>query len=376
MAVPDLSGREEEYVVQAIRDTWISSTGAFVDRFEREFSGMCGRTRAISVSNGTAALHLALIALGVGPGDEVIVPSLTYVATANAIRYVGAEPVFVDVDPATWCLDPTRIEERLTPMTLGILPVHLYGHVADMDAINEIAATHGLWVVEDAAEAHFARYKGRLAGSLSTIAAFSFFGNKIVTCGEGGALVLDDPELAAPHPSLPGPGDGSAHRYYFPVTGYNFRLTNVACALLCAQLERAEEIVARRREIFAAYRALLTDVPGIGLQPVASWCEPAPWLFSVTVDPVEYGRTRDELIRELVGRGIASRPFFVPLHTLPPFRRESRHRGDHLPETTRLGATGLNLPTFAGLDEAGVEWVPAAVRNLARSGRIRRSAAA
>ena len=185
MAIPDLSGNEEKYVVDAIRSTWISSTGDYVRRFEREFAELCGAEAAVSTSSGTAALHLALLALDVRPGDEVLVPSLTYIATANAVRYVGAEPVFVDVDPDTWCIDPDKIEEAVTPRTKGIIPVHLYGHVADMDAINHLAAIHGLWVVEDAAEAHLARYKDRKVGGLARMATFSFYGNKILTAARG-----------------------------------------------------------------------------------------------------------------------------------------------------------------------------------------------
>src|ERR1035437_4092881 len=195
VAMPDLTGNEEKYVVEAIRSSWISSSGPFNQRFEREFAELCGARSAIGVCNGTVALHLAMLALDVRPGDEVLVPSLTYIATANAVRYVGAEPVFVDVDPETWCIDPKLLEEKITRRTKGIIAVHLYGHPADMDAINHTAAIHGLWVVEDAAEAHFAKYKGRPTGGLGDLGTFSFYGNKIITCGEGGAVMVNDPHL-------------------------------------------------------------------------------------------------------------------------------------------------------------------------------------
>ena len=239
VAAPDLTGNEESYVVEAIRSSWISSTGPFVQRFEKEFAALCGHAPAIGVANGTMALHLALLTLDLRPGDEVLVPSLTYIATANAVRYCGAEPVFVDVDPQTWCIDPKQLEARITRRTEGIIPVHLYGHPADMDAINHVAATHGLWVVEDAAEAHFARYKGRPTGSLARIGVFSFYGNKVLTSGEGGAITLDDPALEQRARLLKGQGVDPERRYFFPITGYNYRLTNLACAILCAQLERA-----------------------------------------------------------------------------------------------------------------------------------------
>ncbi len=364
VAAADLSGNEEKYVVDAIRSSWISSTGGYIRRFEEEFAGMCRTRTAIGVCNGTVALHLALLALDVRPGDEVLVPSLTYIATANAVRYVGAEPVFVDVDPKTWCIDPGKLEDAITRRTRGIIPVHLYGHPADMDAINHIAAVHGLWVVEDAAEAHMAKYKGRTAGSLAAMATFSFYGNKILTCGEGGAITLSDPHLELRTRTLRGQGVDPERRYFFPVTGYNFRLTNVACAILCAQMERAERILVRRREIFSKYRRLLDGIPGIGFQPVAAWAEPAPWLYCITVDGKEYGKSRDALMTHLGENGVETRPFFLSLHRLPPFREESRRRGEELPITERLSAEGINLPTFNGLADRDLERVAELVRRF------------
>jgi perosamine synthetase len=362
VASPDLSGNEEKYVVEAIRSSWISSSGAFVGRFEKEFATACGTRAAIAVANGTLALHLALLTVDLRPGDEVLVPSLTYIATANAVRYCGAEPVFVDVDPHTWCIDPKLLEASITRRTKGIIPVHLYGHPADMDAINHIAATHGLWVVEDAAESHFARYKGRPTGSLARIGIFSFYGNKVLTSGEGGAVTLDDPALEHRARLLKGQGVDPERRYFFPITGYNYRLTNVACAILCAQLERAEKMIARRRAIYARYRELLDGIPGIGFQPQAPWAEISPWLYSITVDASEYGRTRDELASLLTAAGIETRPFFYPVHRLPPFQEESRRRGEALPATERLATAGLNLPTYTALADGEIEAIASAVR--------------
>lgn len=347
LSIPDLQGNEEAYVVDAVRSTWISSTGKYVNDFERMFAGIAGTEDAISVCNGTVALHLALLALDVRPGDEVIVPSLTYIATANAVRYVGAEPVFVDVTPGTWCMDPELTEQAITRKTKGIIAVDLYGHPADMDALNHIAAIHGLWVVEDAAEAHTAKYKGRLTGSLAKVGTFSFYGNKIFTSGEGGAISVNDPDLALRIRTLRGQGMDPDRRYYFPVTGYNFRLTNVACAILCAQLERADKIIAKRQSIFDLYKEQLTGVKGVGFQPVADWAEPAPWLFSITIDADVFGCNRDALADYLRENGVDTRPFFIPLHKLPPFRDESAARGEHLPVTDALAASGINLPTHA-----------------------------
>ena len=356
-------------MAQAVESSWISSTGPFVERFESEFAELCGTRAAVSVCNGTAALHLAFVALGLEAGDEVIVPSLTYVATANAVRYVGAEPVFADVDPLTWCLDPAAVEAAITPRTKGIVAVHLYGHPADMDALAEIASSHGFWLVEDAAEAHCARYKGRPAGSLADLATFSFYGNKPFTSGEGGAITLDDQELEARVRLLRGQGMDPSRRYYFPVVGYNYRLTNIACALACAQLERRDEILGERHRIYTRYRELLADVPGLAFQPVADWAEPTPWLFSVLIDREEFGLSRDELAAELEKRGIETRPFFVPLHTLPPYRDASRARREELPCTERLAAAGLNLPTFVGLTAAEQAWIAETILASVRSDR-------
>lgn len=366
VAAPDLSGNEEKYVVEAIRSSWISSTGPFVQRFEEQFAALCDTRFSIAVANGTLALHLALMSVDLRPGDEVLVPSLTYIATANAVRYCGAEPVFVDVDPQTWCMDPKQMEAAITRRTKGVIPVHLYGHPADMDAINHIAATHGLWVVEDAAEAHAARYKGRAAGGLARIGVFSFYGNKVVTSGEGGAITLNDPALERRARLLKGQGVDPDRRYYFPITGYNYRLTNVACALLCAQLERLPAILERRRAIFRRYASALGKVAGIGLQPVAAWAETTPWLYCITVEAAQYGRTRDELAALLGEHGIETRPFFVPLHRLPPFQEESRRRGETLPVTEHLALAGLNLPTYSQLQDSEIDEIGSLVARAAR----------
>jgi perosamine synthetase len=366
VAAPDLGGTEERNVLEALRSTWISSTGSFLNRFESEFAKLCETEGALGVCNGTVALHLALLGLDVRHGDEVLVPSLTYIATANAVRYVGAEPVFVDVDPETWCLDPKLLEASITRRTKGIIAVHLYGHPADMDAIKHVAAVHGLWVVEDAAEAHFARYKGRPTGGLGDLGTFSFYGNKIITCGEGGAVNVNNKHLELRLRTLRGQGMDPQRRYYFPVTGYNFRLTNLAAAILCAQLDRREEILAGRQRVFTAYEELLAGIQGIGFQPIAPWAERAPWMFCITVNTGEYGRSRDELMSLLSEKGIETRPFFLPLHKLPPFRIESKSRGENLPITDALSESGINLPTFAAITDSELDYVANAIRKLQR----------
>lgn len=376
VSMPDLSGNEQAYAAEAIASTWISSSGPFLDRFEQEFAVVCGTPHAVATSNGTTALHLALATLGVGPGDEVIVPSMTYVATANAVTYCGATPVFVDIDPETWCLDPRQIEAAITPHTKGIIPVHLLGHPADMDPITTLARTHGLWVVEDAAEATFARYKGRPVGSLGQAATFSFFGNKIITCGEGGAVTFADPGLERRMRMLRGQGMDPARRYHFPIVGFNYRLTNVAAAILCGQMERREAIVLRRREIVALYAAHLAGVPGIGLRADSPWAETAPWMAACLVDPGRFGCVRDDLAIALADRGVDTRPMFIPIHRLPPYERAARKRRTDLPVTDRLGSLGLMLPTYPQMTDADVAFVGETIGEIGAAGLRRRAAAA
>jgi perosamine synthetase len=364
IAVPDLGHLEEEYVLDAIRSTWISSSGKYVKKFEAMFAEICDAKAAVSVNNGTAALHLAVVALGLQPGDEVILPSLTYVATANAVRYAQGIPVFVDVDPATWCLDPERIEAALSARTKGIIAVDLYGHPSDIDRINQIAAKFGLWVIQDAAEAHFARYKGRPIGGLANVTTFSFYGNKIVTCGEGGAITTNDLELDRQFRLLRNQGMDPDRRYFFPVVGYNYRLTNVACALLCAQLERRERLIQRRQEIYSRYRRHLQGIPGLELQPVAPWAQITPWLFCAAIDAARFGCSRDEVIALLAQNRIETRPFFIPIHQLPPYAANAGHT--QYPVTERLSNSGINLPTFTGMSDIQIDRICATLASARR----------
>jgi perosamine synthetase len=258
--------------------------------------------------------------------------------------------VFVDVDPKTWCIDPRLLEGAVTPKTRGIIAVHLYGHPADMDAINAMAAIHGLWVVEDAAEAHLARYKDRPVGGLARIGTFSFYGNKVLSSGEGGAVVTSDPQLAVRMRTLRGQGVDPARRYFFPVIGYNFRMTNVAAAILCAQLERAQEMIAERTRVIDRYALRLRG--RVTMQPRAPWATVSPWLFCALV---ESQRHRDRMIDRLAAAGIETRPFFVPLHTLPPYRA-CRH-GSRLTATEIFARDGISLPTYPRLTNEDVDFI-------------------
>jgi len=372
LAAPELAGNEEAYVVEALRSGRVSSTGDFLDRFEREFAAVCGTRHAVACSSGTTALHLALATLGARRGDEVIVPAMTFIATANAVRYCGATPVFVDIDPLTWCLDPQAVADAVGPRTVGIIPVHLLGHPADMDPLNAIAERHGLWVVEDAAEASFATYRGRPIGSLGDAATFSFFGNKIVTCGEGGAVTFSSDRLVGRMRMLRGHGMDPGRRYHFPLVGFNYRMSNLTAAVACAQLERRDAILARRRAIVGLYEERLAAEPGLRQRVDAPWAGVSPWLVAIVVDRDTLGLDRDSLAAALAAAGIETRPLFHPLHLQPPYHRAAARRGiGSLPHAEALGADGLMLPTHTLLTDDDVAFVCEAITAAGRRHRRR-----
>ena len=362
LSMPDITEHEIANVNEAVASTWISSTGHFLDDFERRFADACGVEHALAASSGTTALHLAVASLGAGPGDEVIVPTFTYIASANAVSYAGATPVFVDVDPQTWCLDPDHVSSLVTPRTVGIIAVHLYGHPADMDAISQIAARHGLWVIEDAAEATFGTYKGRTTGSIGDIGVFSFFGNKVLSSGEGGAVTTNNAHLANKMRLLRGQGMDPERRYYFPEIGFNYRLTNVAAALLCAQFDRREFLLSARHAIADAYRSTLDQIPGLTPQPIADWATWTPWLVSVLVDAEQFGIDRDGLMDALAQARIETRPFFIPMHALPPYAELAKRQGTAFPVADRLAASGINLPTFPAMGSSDVDRVSESIK--------------
>lgn len=367
IAAPVLVGNESMYVLDCLESTWISSTGQYIERFESAFATFCGVKHAVSCCNGTVALHLALMALGVGPGDEVIVPTLTFVATANAITYCGARPVFIDSESDTWNLDPDLLEDKVMPQTKGIIVVHLYGHPVDMDPVLAIARKHSLFVIEDAAEAHGAEYKGRRVGSLGDLATFSFYGNKIITTGEGGIVVTNDDSLASRVRQLKGQGMDPNRRYWFPIIGYNYRMTNVAAAIGLAQMEKAEWHIERRREVAKWYYEYLHTNPALILPVERDWARSVYWMFSVVLAeslPLE----RDEVMMALSQQGIETRPFFYPMHTLPAYRGLAE--GQHFPVAYWLAARGINLPTWAGLTREDVAFVCQVLTSCISSDRV------
>ncbi len=356
VAEPVLTGNELAYVSDCVTSGWVSSIGQYVTRFEQDFARFCGVKHGIATNNGTSALHLALTVLGIGPGDEVIVPTLTFVATANTVMYTGAKPVWADSEPRTWNLDPADVARKITPATRAIIPVHIYGHPVDMDAINAIAQQHHLHVIEDAAEAHGAEYKGRRVGSIGQMGAFSFYGNKIITTGEGGMLTTDDDTLAEKARRLRDHAMSPTRRYWHPEIGYNYRLTNIQAALGVAQMERIEEFIARKRAIAALYNELLKGTPGVSLPVEEPWAKNVYWMYSILVSD-DARISRDGLMAHMKAHGIDSRPFFYPIHTQPPYAM-----GQSLPVAERLARQGLNLPSSAALGDDDIRRVVKIIR--------------
>lgn len=343
---PFLSELEIDNVTNAVKSGWVSSLGAYIDEFERLFADFCGVRHAVSVSNGTVGLHLALVALGIGEGDEVIVPDLTFVASANAARMAGAIPVFADVRRDSYCVDPASVRQAVTPRTRAIMPVHLYGHPADMSAIKTIASEHSLAVVEDAAEAHGAAIDGNRVGSLGDCGVFSFYGNKIVTTGEGGAITTNDGSLAARIRMLRDHAMSSETRYWHTELGYNYRMTNLQAALGVAQMKRVDFLIESRMRLLDAYRNILQP-RGIETNP-AVMGHPVNWLVTAVVDGLTR-EERDNVMLRMREAGVDSRPFFIPMTMLPMYKTEPN------PIAAQLSASGFNLPTFVGMTVEQVE---------------------
>ena len=361
IAEPLLDGNEEQYVVECVRSGWISSQGHFVARFERAVAEFHAMPHALAVSNGTTALHLALVSLGVGPGDEVVVPDFTFAATANAVIHAGAVPVFVDVDPQTWTMDVDAVAQALTPRTRAVIPVHLYGHPCEMPPLVELSRTHGIALVEDVAEAFGARANGRRAGTFGDAACFSFFGNKTLTTGEGGMILFRDEAAYERAAMLRDHGMSRDRRYWHPEAGFNYRLTNLQAAIGVAQMERVEEILERKRTLAARYDEQIAGTPGIERPAAAAWADPVCWLYTIRVSE-EAVLTRDELAERLLRKGIETRPVFYPLHTMPPFRRFAGSAC--FPVTEAAAAKGLSVPSAVTLTDAEVDAVAKGIRSI------------
>ena len=352
VSAPSLAGNELAYITDAVAGGWVSSQGAYVSRFEASFADYVGGAVAVSTTSGTTALHLALAGIGVGPGDEVVVPDTTFGASANAVLMTGAVPVFADVDAATWTITAAGLEGAISSKTKAVMPVHLYGHPCDMDPIMDVARQHGLAVVEDCAEALGALYKGKPVGLIGDVGCFSFFANKVITTGEGGMITTNDGALADRLVRLRNHGMDPARRYWHEEPGFNYRMTNIQAALGLAQLEQIDGFMARRAACAAAYQQGLADIDGLTQPTEASWANSIFWLYSVLLDESVLDFEPTDLASRLKRRGVETRPIFPPLHRQPAFR--GAHAAEAFPVADRLWRQGLSLPMSNDLDPEDV----------------------
>lgn len=351
---PSLIGKEKEYVMDCLDSSWISSKGEYVGKFEKAFAKYIGVEYATSVTNGTVALHLALLALGIGPGDEVIVPAFTYVASVNVITFVGAVPVFVDSVHDSWQMDPQDVKRKITDKTKAVIAVHLYGHPCEMDAVCEACREHNLFLIEDCAEAIGSEYHGRKVGTFGDMACFSFFGNKTMTTGEGGMILTDDKTLIERAARIKDQGLAQDREYWHDIIGYNFRMTNIQAAIGYAQLDNVENFIARKIEIGHRYRDGLKGLPLATLEPVGD-VRHTYWMCSILLEDIE---ARDPLRKYMAERGIETRPTFYPIHTMPMYsERFQRH-----PVAEFIGWRGINLPSYPGLTDEQVEYICNTIR--------------
>ena len=357
VCVPSLGEKELEYVVDCIKTNWISSKGKYVEEFEEKFAKYCGCKYGITATSGTTALHLALASLDLKKGDKVIMPSFTMIATAFAVIYCGAKPVLVDAEPETWNMDAEKIEEKITDKTKAIMPVHIYGHPCDMDPIMKLAREYDLYVVEDAAEAHGAKYKGKKAGGIGDIGCFSFYANKIITTGEGGMVVTNDEEIAERAKSLRNLCFPKEKRIYQHSTvGYNYRMTNIQAAIGLAQFEKIDGLVGMRRRNAYLYNKYLKDIEGIRLPAEKEWAKNVYWMYSILIED-KFGMSRDELMNKLEKKGIETRTFFIPMHEQPVFQNMGLFKGESYPMAEELSRKGINLPSGSGLKEKEVRYI-------------------
>jgi perosamine synthetase len=347
---PSIGKKEIEYVTDAVKSGWVSSLGKYINLFEESFASYCGTRYAVATSNGTTALHLTLVSLGITSDDEVIIPDLTFIATANAVKYIGAKVVTVDIEEDTLCISPNSIERSITPKTKAIVAVHLYGHPANMEEINKIAKKHNLFVVEDAAEAHGAEINKRRVGGLSDAGIFSFYGNKIITSGEGGMVTTNNEKLYKKLLYLRDHAMSKEKRYWHAEVGFNYRMTNLQAALGLAQFERIDEILAKKKKIFKWYQKGLQDVKGVKLNHQAPWAKNVYWMVCLELDGYTESR-RDEFIQKLKIKNIDSRPYFYPVSDMPMYKNINA-------STTRIVyQRGLNLPSYFDITKEQVEYI-------------------
>lgn len=352
---PSLNGKEKEYVNDCLDSTWISSKGKYLAQFESKFSEFTGVKHSTAVSNGTVAIHLALVALGIGPEDEVIVPTYTYIASVNSIAYTGAKPVFVDSLESTWQMDPEDVIKKITPKTRAIMAVHLYGYACDMDALQKICKEKNIFLIEDCAEAFGSYYKGKHVGTFGDVSTFSFFGNKTITTGEGGMVVTNDQAIYDKLVHYKGQGLAKNRQYWHDVIGYNYRMTNICAAIGVAQLENAKDVIEKKRKIAEAYRHNLEGLP-LKVLWQSSDIVNSFWMVTIALDDASQ---RDALRTHLDKDLIETRPTFYPVHTMPMYLEKKTY-----PVAEKLGARGMNLPSYPALTNADVEFICTSIKNF------------
>lgn len=363
---PLLDGNEARYLQECIATGWISSEGPFVERFEAEMAARVGRRYGVAVTNGTAALEAAVVALGLGPGDEVILPTFTIISCAAAVVRAGATPVVVDCDPVTWNMDVGQVADRITRRTRAIMAVHIYGLPVDMDPLLALAERHGLRVIEDAAEMHGQTYRGRPCGSFGDLSVFSFYPNKHVTTGEGGMILTDDPALAERCRSLRNLCFQPGRRFVHEELGWNLRMSNLQAAVGVAQLERLDEFVARKRRMGRRYTELLANVPGLQLPlPATDYAENIYWVYGVVLDDA-LPFDAEEAMARLRRAGVGTRPFFWPMHEQPVFRRMGLFANERHPVAERLARRGFYLPSGLALTDQQIEQAAQALQECLR----------
>ena len=353
---PSLSGNEKKYVNDCLDSTWISSKGKYLQLFEDRFKNFIGVKYATAVSNGTVAIHLALIALGVGPEDEVIVPTLTYIASVNAIAYTGAVPVFVDSVEPSWQMDIEDVKRKITAKTKAIMAVHLYGHPCDMKALKELCVEKNIFLIEDCAEAIGSMFENKHVGTFGDISTFSFFGNKTITTGEGGMVVTNDETLFDRAVHFKGQGLAQHRQYWHDVIGYNYRMTNICAAIGYAQMEQIEYFIDRKREIANLYREQFLNT-NIEFHHEAENVKHTYWMCSILVPD---DKSRDDLRSYLSNKGIETRPLFYPVHTMPMYSQKFQRHAI----AEKLGWRGINLPSFPGLTNEQVIEICTAVKDF------------
>ncbi|MBZ0200002.1 MAG: DegT/DnrJ/EryC1/StrS family aminotransferase [Ignavibacteriaceae bacterium] len=366
---PYLAGNEIKYVLDALETGWISSAGKYITQFEEAFANYCGVKHGIAVANGTVALHLALVALGVGKDDEIIIPNFTMIATAFAVCYTGAKPVFVDAEKETWNIDVNKIESKITKKTKAILPVHIYGHPCDMEEINRMALKYNLKVLEDSAEVHGAEYKGKKCGSLGNIAAFSFFANKIATTGEGGMVVTDDDELAEKcryFKNLCFPVKGPRN-YQHNEIGFNYRMSNLHAALGLAQVEKLDFYVERRINHNRLYRKYLQGVHGIIFPMEEVDTKSVYWMNGIVVDKESFGLNRNELMAKLKQDGIDTRLFFTGMHKQKALLQYGCKCKGNFSISEWLEENGMYLPSGSNLHQRQIELICSQIKKYSKA---------